>query len=187
MASITRFCAVLTLSLMLAGATGCGMAGGPTRFEVTQAQVNARGSRVQVQLQQTLELSQAARRAVENGVPLVLEMRYEVRSLERLTLVASGTRSYEISYLPMSERFQLTLPGDRNVKTYPRLRHVLRALSSVRLDIDSVTLASGDYQLRTRLRLDRASLPAPMQLPSLVYQEWRHDSEWTRWPFRISA
>jgi hypothetical protein len=185
--SITQFCAALALSLALAGTAGCGLAGGPTRFEVTQAQVNTRGSRVQVLLQQELELSRPARRAVANGVPLILELRYELRAPERLTLLASGVQTYEIRYLPMSERYQLILPGGETVKTYPRLRHVLRALSSVRLDIESVTLAAGDYQLRARMRLDRTSLPAPMQLPSLVYQAWRHDSEWTQWPFRISA
>ena len=58
---------------------------------------------------------------------------------------------------------------------------------SLRLDIDAMTLAAGDYQFRARMRLDRTSLPAPMQLPSLVYRGWRHDSEWTQWPFRISA
>jgi hypothetical protein len=186
-AFFTRFFVGLALSLFLAGTAGCGLAGGPSFFEVTQAQVNTRGSRVQVLLRQNLALSREAQRAVENGVPLVLELRYELRAPERLTLLASGVQTFEISYLPMSERYQLTLPGEGNVKTYPRLRHVLRELSSVRLDIDAMTLAAGDYQFRARMRLDRTSLPAPMQLPSLVYRGWRHDSEWTQWPFRINA
>ena len=62
-AFITRLCVALALSLVMAGASGCGLAGGPTRFEVTQAQVNTRGSRVQVLLQQNLELSREAQRA----------------------------------------------------------------------------------------------------------------------------
>ena len=64
---------------------------------------------------------------------------------------------------------------------------MLRELSELSQAIDEPALGPGEYELRTRMRLDRASLPAPVQLPSLVSRAWRHDSEWSRWPFTISA
>ena len=42
-------------------------------------------------------------------------------------------------------------------------------------------------KLRTRLRLDESRLPAPMRLPTWFSAQWQHDSEWSTWPFEISA
>lgn len=149
--------------------------------------MRARGRDLDIRLRQNLRLSRVAHRAVRNGVPLVLTLQLEVRDSQTLTLVAAEERRFEVSYLPMSERFQLTDTTTGRVDIFPRLRHVLAELGSVRLTIDAAPLAPGDYELRSRIRLDRGSLPAPMQLPSYVSRAWRHDSDWTQWPFRISA
>ncbi len=149
--------------------------------------VRARGTSLQVRMDQELRLSRPATRAVRNGVPLVLELDVEVRDGANLTLVATEQQQFEIRYLPMSEHWQLETPDRAAPRTYPRLRHVLAELSELRLTLDAIPLAPGDYELRTRIRLDLASLPAPMQLPSLVNRTWRHDSDWTQWPFRINA
>ncbi len=136
---------------------------------------------------QKLRLSRAAARAVRNGVALVLRLDVEVRDGRSLTLVAEEERAFEIRYLPMSEHFQLVDLASGEVSTYPRMRHVMAELGNLRLALDASPMAPGQYELRTRMRLDRASLPAPMQLPSFLSRAWRHDSDWTQWPFRINA
>jgi len=166
---------------------GCGLGGEPARFEVVAVDVAPRGSGLDVRVDQQLELSRPARRAIRNGVTLVLDLSLEIRDGSNLTLVATETRGFEIRYLPLSQRYELREVGGGDPRTYPRLRHVLRALGNLRLDLDSAPLAPGAYECRARLRLDRASLPGPMQLPALLSRAWRHDSEWTQWPFRISA
>lgn len=147
---------------------------------------------LELTLNQGLKLSEPARHAMRNGVPLVLRVGYELRGE---TVLLTGQRVYELRYLPMSERFQLSGPvdgagtamEDQTVRTWPRLRHALRYLSRLTLDIPTPALPAGEYELRTRVWLDRASLPSPLQLPSMVNRDWRHDSEWSRWPFRINA
>lgn len=171
---------------------GCGTGAGPVNFEVRNASVQPIGQGLELSLHQGLKLSVPARRAMRNGVPLVLRLGYELRGE---TVLLTGQRVFELRYLPMSERFQLSGPmngaGDataaETVRTYPRLRHALRHLSRLTLDIETPGLPAGEYELRTRVWLDRSSLPAPLQLPSLVNRDWRHDSEWSRWPFRINA
>jgi hypothetical protein len=175
---------------------GCGPGdtpgGGPVNFEVRDAQVQRVTQGLELSLNQGLKLSEPARRAMRNGVPLVLRVGYELRGE---TVLLTGQRVFELRYLPMSERFQLTGPldgagtatEDQTVRTWPRLRHALRHLSRLTLDIQTPALPAGEYELRTRIWLDRSSLPSPMQLPSMVNRDWRHDSEWSRWPFRINA
>ncbi len=175
---------------------GCGPGkspgGGPVNFEVRDAQVQRVRQGLELDLHQGLKLSQPARRAMRNGVPLVLRVGYELRGE---TVLLTGQRVYELRYLPMSERFQLSGPldgageptEDQTVRTWPRLRHALRYLSRLTLELETPALPAGEYELRTRVWLDRSSLPSPMQLPSMVNRDWRHDSEWSRWPFRINA
>lgn len=182
-----RSCASLLLSVLLALTAGCGLVGGPTRFEINQVYVEMRGATLHARVNQELQLSRAARRAMHNGVPLVLRMNVEVLGENSVTPVATRTETFEIRYLPMSERYELTSPERGEQRSFPRLRHVLRRLARVSIDFDNLALPDGAYELRTRLYLDRASLPAPIQLPSVVYRTWRHDSDWSQWPFRISA
>lgn len=182
-----RFCTSLLLSLAVLLTSGCGLVGGPTRFEAYEVEVAARGPRVQATVGHKLQLSRAARRALHNGVPLVLRLNLELQGANEVAPAATRQETFEIRYLPMSERYELLSPERGERRTYPRLRHVLHRLSRIDVAFDDLVLPDGPYEARTRLRLDRASLPAPMQLPSVVYRTWRHDSEWSRWPFRISA
>lgn len=176
--------------------TACGVAdgpgSGPANFEVRDARIQPVENGLELNLDQNLALSRPARQAMLNGVPLVLRVGYELRGE---TVLLTGQRVFELRYLPMSEHYQLSGPrdgagrvvGEQPVRTWPRLRHAMRHLSNLSLDIEAARLPAGEYELRTRVWLDRASLPSPMQLPSMVNRDWRHDSEWSKWPFRISA
>ena len=35
--------------------------------------------------------------------------------------------------------------------------------------------------------IDTRGLPAPMRLPALLSAGWQHQSEWSAWPFEITA
>lgn len=157
------------------------------RFTTQQVSIQPGNGSLRIHLQQNLKLSQRANSAVRNGVPVILELSLELRDSNALTLIAADSYRYEIRYLPMSERYQLRDTGRESVRSYPRLRHVLRELADLQLAMETPTLAAGTYEIRTRLRLDRASLPAPVQLPSMIFRAWRHDTNWSQWPFTISA
>ncbi|MEM1412835.1 MAG: DUF4390 domain-containing protein [Pseudomonadota bacterium] len=183
--ALSRLATTLALSLILL--TGCGLVDGPDRFAVNDVRVSAQSDRVDAQLIQKLQLSRAAQRAMRHGVPLVLRLELEIIGDSGPGVLKRQEEVFEIRYLAMSERYELTRPAANQTRTYPRLRHVLRQLERLRVSLGATGLPEGRYTLRTRIRLDRSSLPAPLQLPAVVYGNWRHDSEWSPWPFTISA
>jgi len=143
--------------------------------------------RLNVHIEQSLQFGDAAVDALRHGVPLTISIRMELRDQGTLTLLADGETRYEIRYLPLSEHYELVQAPGGQTRTFPRLRHVVSALSSLDIDFATGPLTPGSYQFRARTRLDRARLPAPMQLPVRFSGHWRHDSDWSSWSFRINA
>ncbi len=182
-----RCCAKLLLSLsLLLALGGCDLRSNDL-FRVENVTIEAAGADLGLDLTLDLRLSDRTTRGISSGVPVTLVLSLELRDSNNLALIAMQKYRYEIRYLPMSERFQLTELDSGRARTYPRLRHVLRALMSLQLEFETPTLARGDFELRARMRLDKTTLPAPIQLPALIFGAWKHDTEWTQWPFRISA
>lgn len=138
-------------------------------------------------LQQDLTLSQQAVEALHHGVTLTIRLELELRNDNNMIVVQRKVKRFQILYRPLSERYQLTDGNSEKSRVFTRLRHLLTAID--KLDVQLVTgpLLPGSYELRTRIRLDESLLPGPMQLPALFSSQWRHDSEWSVWPFKISA
>jgi hypothetical protein len=170
--------------LLSAGCSGQADSG---RFEVTQVEPSWASGRFHVISEQRLTLSSEARNALIHGVPLTVELELLLRDASEKTRVANNTSSYEIRYLPLSEHYQLALPGERKLMTFPRLRHVLAELSRIDISFETGSLPAGEYELLARIRLDKKKMPPPMRLPALLSSEWRHESEWTFWPLEIEA
>jgi hypothetical protein len=175
---------VLALSLALS-VPGCAPPETGHGIRLERVVVTPRGQSLDIRVVQELSLSRPAQRALRHGVPLVVSASFEVRAVDTRGPVAMAQHDFEIRYLPLSERYQLS--AGATVQTFPRLRHVIAALERMETTLPTTTLAAGDYILRTRVFLDRASLPAPMQLPAVLSGAWRHDSTWSTWPFAISA
>lgn len=156
------------------------------RFELTRVNGNWSNGRLNVTCEQNLVLSKEAREALIHGVPLTIDLELTLRDTRSQVRVANQTSSYEIRYLPMSDHYQLTHQGDQSVKTFPRLRHVLAALSNLQVDLDTGVLPSGDYELLARTRLNQKSMPPPMRLPVMLSAKWHHDTSWSSWPLQVS-
>ena len=154
-------------------------------FELSRVDAAWNNGRVTVDYRQRLQLSPEARNALVHGVPLTVEIEVILRDTSSQNRVGSDTRFYEIRYLPLSDHYQLTGGDGFQVKTFPRLRHVLADLRDLDLDLETGVLPGGEYELLARIRLDRREMPPPMQLPALLSPEWRHDSNWSAWPLTI--
>jgi hypothetical protein len=166
---------------------GCSPDGLDYGFSIESVTLTPAYQRVDASFRQTLTLSEEAREALDHGVALTVKMEMELRDSTTLALLADDSRRFEIRYLPLSQLYSLSAPGGVDARNFPRLRHVLNALSAVDLSLSTGALAPGNYEFRTRLRLENARLPAPMRLPALFSSQWQHDSEWSTWPFEISA
>ncbi len=168
--------ALLALLTALGACSGSGADG---RFEVEGLSLLRADHRLEVTWEQRLSLSPQARDALRHGVPLTIESEVVLRDAASRTRLASATQRHEISFLPLSEHYRVSGPGPGGVATYPRLRHVLGRLSRGTLVMETGPLATGEYEVRVRSRLDTGEMPPPMRLPALFDPAWRHASAWS--------
>ena len=178
------FVSLFSLTLLLCA---CQQAGSDYGFNVRSVQLQPGYQRVLARYDQDLSLSREAIEALEHGVPLTLQLELELRDSSNLNLLADDRQLFEIRFLPLNEIYQLSGPGQNNIRSFPRLRHVLTELANISVDFQTGPLAPGAYEFRSRISLDNAQLPAPMHLPALFSADWKHDSEWSTWPFEISV
>jgi hypothetical protein len=182
-----RFCVSL-LSIAVIFLAACGRETGDIYgFSINSVSVNHVSRSLSVRLQQDLQLSQQAREALEHGVKLTIGLEMELRNDNNMIAVLRDVRRFQLSYLPLSERYQLLDEETAELSTFPRLRHLLAAIGGLSTSLPTGPLPPGSYELRTRIRMDESRLPAPMQLPAWFSSQWQHDSEWSVWPFKVSV
>ena len=177
--SAIKFFSCLSLLLLL----GCSDRNSSFGFELKGIETRVSGQQLKVELAQKVSLSPDARTALENGVPLHLEVRAELKTQDG---TIASIRYFEIRYMPLSNYYQLSSDQPVWVRTFPRLRHALAALSEIELIIPLENVAAGDYQLTARSWLEKRKLPAPMRLPAWFSPNWQHDSGWQSWPIHIA-
>jgi len=186
-----RFCVKLahtiTISLVAILITGCGQEAVGYGFTIRNVSVNRGYQSLNIRLEQELSLSQQAREALQHGVTLTIRLDLELRNDNYMIVDRREARRFRIRYLPLSERYQLSEGKSEKLQTFTRLRHVLATFNNLNVRLSTGPLPPGNYELRTRIRLDEGLLPAPMQLPALFSSQWQHDSEWSVWPFKVSA
>ncbi len=161
---------------------GCAQQADNHFFELGQVDTNWSNSQLNVTVHQQLRLSSEAREALVHGVPLTLQLELLIRHTASRTPIKKNIYSYEIRYLPLISHYQLTQPGAVEIRTFPRLRHLLAELSTVKQSFSKADLPEGTYELMARTHLDQKKMPSPMRLPMLFSAQWRHDSDWTMWP-----
>lgn len=179
---------VSLLSISLFFLAGCGQEeASEYGFVIKDVTVNRAYQSLDIRLQQELELSQQARDALEHGVTLTISLEMELRNDNNMTVARHNDRNYQLRYLPLSERYQLSTGENSELKTFSRLRHLLATMANLNIRLPTEPLPSGGYELRTRIWLDESRLPSPMQLPAWFSRQWQHDSGWSVWPFEVSA
>ena len=161
---------------------GCAQQADDRLFELGQVDTNWSNGQLNVTVHQELMLSSEARDALVHGVPLTLQLELLIRHTGSRTPVKENSYNYEIRYLPLIGHYQLTQPGAVEIRTFPRLRHLLAELSTVKQSFSKGDLPEGNYELMARTHLDKKKMPPPMRLPILFSAQWRHDSDWTMWP-----
>jgi len=177
--NLKRPSAILLIFVLIAG---CARQADDRHFELGEVDTNWSNGQLNVTVHQTLMLSSEAREALVHGVPLTLQLGLLIRHAGGGTPVKKNIYNYEIRYLPLIGQYQLTRPGAVEIRTFPRLRHLLAELSTVGHSFSKDDLPEGSFELLVRTHLDQRKMPPPMRLPMLFSAQWRHDSDWTLWP-----
>ncbi len=159
--------------------SACGEVDESGRFELSDVEARWSNGRMEVRFEQDLRLSPEARNALVHGVPLTLGVELVLRDARTQARVRRNKSFYEIRYLPLSEHYQLSGPGDENLRTFPRLRHALADLADLEVRFETGALPSGEYELLARSFLDKQKMPPPMRLPVMFSSRWKHESAWS--------
>ena len=182
---VGRLASPLLAALVLLTLSACSGPHQGGTFEISEIDARWANGIIDVRVNQRLELSQEARRALQHGVALTMEVELVLRDARTQTRVQKHNSLYEIRYLPLSERFQLTGPAKEDTRTFPRLRHALSDLGRLNVTFKTGVLPSGEYELLARSFLDKRKMPPPMRLPVMFSQKWDHESDWTSWPLEV--
>ncbi|HKJ94975.1 MAG TPA: DUF4390 domain-containing protein [Gammaproteobacteria bacterium] len=132
-------------------------------------------------------LSAPAREALDNGVPLVMEL--DIQVLRKRwwwwnEVIAELAQRYRMQYHALSERYVLTAVNSGESRSFHSLHALLDALGNVRglPIIDAGLLDSHEhYQVRMRAALDIDSLPRPLRTVAYISPGWRLVSDWRTW------
>jgi hypothetical protein len=188
MDSITLFCTkkhklkpwiIIPVSLIL---VAC--AEDKTNFGIHLVAVETRTTRGMfiISIHQDLILSREARNALRHGVPLTIQTELVLRDSGSNRKLKQTQQEFEIRFLPLSDRYQLTSSERQKVSTYPRLRHALAELATVEFSFPGSEMTVDDMEIRARSFLQKQRMPPPMRLPAWFSSQWRHDSGWVSWP-----
>lgn len=131
--------------------------------------------------------SDASMEALQNGIPLVLEVQIKVER-ERKWLwaetVASLSQRYRLQFHALSDRYVVHNLNTDQRQSFTTLDDALYALGAVRefpmLD-HRLLHEDSNYTVNLRAALVVEELPTPMRLWAYVADQWRLDSPWYTW------
>ena len=161
---------------------GCSPAASDFGFRLEGINTRVTADALNIAVKQKLVLSPEARNALKHGVPLVIRTDLALRVAGSRRDIKQEHKGFEIRYLPLSNRYQLTTRPPFSVSTFPRLRHVLAELATVSFTLAARPMPAGEIELRVRSFLEKRHMPPPMRLPVWFSSQWQHDSGWRTWP-----
>lgn len=112
-----------------------------------------------------------ATEALESGLVLGFLVRWELADGRALV------QTMTLRYSPLLRAYALTI-GNAPAQTYTLRNAMLAAFEQARLRWEDGGNCSGRCAGRVRVALDRARLPAPLRLPSLLQSDWALDTGW---------
>lgn len=134
-----------------------------------------------------LVLSSEALEALNNGVPLTIELQMQLLRQRRFYLDALDAElevRFELEYRPLSQRYIVRNlnSGDQNsfATLYSALNNLGRVTSLPVID-DALLAENRNYRVRVRAMLQTQQYPAPLRLLFFWRSQWQLQSEWYEW------
>jgi len=167
----------------------------PAAAEFTVAAVRTRDDAGMLVMAADIDygFSTQALEALDNGVPLTIEVHIRLRGGDdwvwERSLIDQRLR-YLIRYKPLSKRYLVSpLPSDGDTG----LDYVIRDAAIAALGrIDGLQLVSrerlrkagGTFKLWVKAFLDVEELPLPLRPIAYLFPAWKLSSGWTQWPLQ---
>jgi hypothetical protein len=174
-------------ALVLAGSAALVVA---AEFTISKATARLQDGSYLVDATIVYDFSAAALEALENGVPLTVELHLEVQRegawVWEPDVVDSRLRS-QIRYSPLLGTYQVTNLDTRQQRSFASRERAIAALGEVRdlLLVRADALEPDEvYRVEMRTTLDIESLPLPLRPRAYLSPDWNLSSEWSRWRLR---
>lgn len=159
-------------------------------FEISNVEARLQDGTYLVDATIRYEFSDAALEALENGVPLTVELHLEVRRegawVWEPDVVDSRLRS-QIRFNPLQGTYQVLQVDSGVHHTFASRDRAITALG----EITDLALVSADalhpdqvYRVDMRVTLDIEALPLPLRPRAYLSPDWNLSSEWSRWRLR---
>jgi Domain of unknown function (DUF4390) len=178
---------LLTLALSATAVAPCSAEGLEGRFEVRSADLELTGGVYHLNVRMALPISDAVRRGLSEGVPLILEVDLDVERVRQLvpnSRVAELTQRYDLQYNAVSARYILRNENSGQQQSLPTVDAALEQLSEVRsLPVLDKALLSADrrYEASVRAKIDYGRVPFTLRLLMFWVNEWHRESDWYTW------
>lgn len=136
------------------------------------------------------EFTKVALEALENGVPLTVDIHVQVRRDSAWIWekdIIDFHKRRQLRYLPLSSTYEVIgFKGEEKRQFVSRLA-AIDALGEIR-NMPVVSLeqleAGETYRMEIRSELDIESLPVPLRPTAYISSGWSLSSDWSRWRIR---
>lgn len=156
-------------------------------FSVRDARTELRDGVYLLDANIAYRFSDAAMEALQNGIPLVLEIQIKVgrqRAWLWTDTIAALSQRHRLQLHALSERYVAHNLNTDQRQSFASLDDALHALGAVRdfpmLD-QRLLKAGADYEVGVRAALVVEELPTPMRLWAYASEQWHLDSAWYTW------
>jgi hypothetical protein len=156
-------------------------------FDIRSASTTLNDGVHELEARLQLILSDEALDALNSGVPLTIELEFEVIRVRGLWLDASDavlTFQYELEYRPLSQRYIVRNLNSGDQDSFATLYSALNNLGRIQglpvID-DAVLEADSSYRLRLRARLSTKQYPSALRLLFFWRSQWQLQSDWYEW------
>lgn len=156
------------------------------RFEVRSGYLELADGVWYLNARLVLGLSPAARRAIEDGVPVTLSLVAEISRTRRLLpddTVVSLEQRWTLQYHALSQRYLVTNENSGQQDSHATLAEALDGLSSIRRlpIVDESLLAKGRrYDASLQASVDIGGLPETLKA-LMFWRDWSRTTEWYSW------
>src|SRR3990172_595433 len=162
----------------------------PERFVVQRAETSVVNDVYVLNAEIDYRFNDEVLEALENGVPLTLEVDIEILRPRQWMLNETFTslrQRYRLLYHALTQQYLVKNINSDIQYNFPTQQAAITALGTI-TDLpllDKRLLEPGEqYLARMRANLDLESLPTPLRLLAYLSPQWHLDSEWFTWPLQ---
>jgi hypothetical protein len=156
-------------------------------FDIRSATTKLNDGVHELEARLQLILSDEALDALNSGVPLTIELDFEVIRVRGLWIDAQDaalTFEYELEYRPLSQRYIVRNLNSGDQDSFATLYSALNNVGRIQglPVIDDAVLDTGSrYRLRLRARLSTRQYPSALRLIFFWRSQWQLQSDWYEW------